>query len=100
VLKGDKRSAAYDVEYRIDIGTGSRDRRLVMNNRNVVLRANYGSGKTSVEWKIVNDVKSSGGRAICLVYNSKTKCGRKPHPTAGMRHHTALHIYSDGVCDE
>jgi superfamily II DNA or RNA helicase len=80
---------AYDVEYRIDIGTGSRDDDF-MNNRNVVLRANYGSGKTTVVMKIVNDVKSSGGRAICLVYNSSMKHEmRKPHPTAGMQpYHT------------
>jgi superfamily II DNA or RNA helicase len=77
------------------------DRRLVMNNRNVVLRANYGSGKTTVVMKIVNDVKSSGGRAICLVYNSSMKHEMREKASSDCRqtipHSAAQYIY-DGVC--
>jgi hypothetical protein len=53
--------------------------------------------------KIVNDVKSSGGRAICLVYNSSMKHEMREKASSDCRHaihtiHSAAQYIYDGVC--
>lgn len=75
----------------------------VNHNRNVVLRANYGSGKTSVVMHIVNDVQASGGCALCLVYNASMKYEMRAKAEVHSKYtihtiHSAAQFIFEGVC--
>jgi predicted ATP-binding protein involved in virulence len=74
----------------------------VIHDRNVVLRANYGSGKTTV-LQIVNDVHASGGCALCLVYNASMKYEMRAKAELHSKHtihtiHSAAQFIFEGVC--
>jgi hypothetical protein len=75
----------------------------VIHDRNVVLRANYGSGKTTVVLQIVNDVHASGGCALCLVYNASMKYEMRAKAELHSKHtihtiHSAAQFIFEGVC--
>jgi hypothetical protein len=70
----------------------------VIHDRNVVLRANYGSGKNDSSPQIVNDVHASGGCALCLVYNASMKYEMRAkaelHSKHTIHHTVQLSSYS------